>query len=274
LALFEIDKETCKKDGICSEICVGAFIEMEEGGYPTPSDDAEELCIRCGGCVAACPTGSFSLREMPQEECPPVRRDLLLTPEHCEHFLRYRRTTRIFKDKPVPREELTRLIEMARYAPSGFNSQCEEWLVLTNKDELKRLAEIIADWMRWMMTNLPEIASAIHLQKDLDRWEEGVDVLLQDAPVVIVAHAEKANHTAFETCIISLTYRELAATSMGLGCCWAGYLEKAATFFPPMAEALSLPEGHKCFGAMMVGYPKFKNYRLPTRKQPKIRWRS
>jgi nitroreductase/NAD-dependent dihydropyrimidine dehydrogenase PreA subunit len=273
LDLFTINKETCKKDGICSEICVGAFIQMEEGEYPTQAHDAEELCIRCGGCVAACPTGSFSLREMPAEECPPVQRKLLLTQEHCEHFLRYRRTTRIFKDKPVPKDVLTKLVEMARYAPSGFNSQCAEWLVITDKDELRRLAEIIADWMRWMMEKLPEVSAEIHLKKDLDRWEEGVDVLLQDAPVVIVAHAEKANYTAFETCLIALTYLELAATGLGLGCCWAGYLEKAATFFPPMAEALGLPEGHKCFGGMMVGYPKFKNYRLPTRKQPKITWR-
>jgi nitroreductase/NAD-dependent dihydropyrimidine dehydrogenase PreA subunit len=273
LDLFKIDTEKCNQDGICVETCAGAFIQLEEGGYPTQSDDAEELCIRCGACVAVCPTGSFSLRGMPQEECPPVRRKLRLTEEHCEHFLRYRRTIRVFKDKPVPKEDLTRLIEMARYAPSGFNSQCTEWLVLGNKDELNKLAGIIADWMRWMVNNMPEIASAIHLQKDLSRWDEGVDVLLQDAPVVIVAHADKDNHTAFETCIIALTYLELAATSMGLGCCWAGYLEKAATYYPPMREALGLPEGHKCYGAMMVGYPKYRNFRFPTRKQPTIDWR-
>jgi nitroreductase/NAD-dependent dihydropyrimidine dehydrogenase PreA subunit len=273
LDLFKIDIEKCKKDGICVETCAGAFIQMEEGGFPTQSDDAEELCIRCGACVAVCPTGSFSLRGMPQEKCPPARRKLLLTEEHCEHFLRYRRTIRVFKDKPVPQEVLTRLIEMARYAPSGFNAQCTEWLVLGNKDELKKLAGTIADWMRWMVNNMPEIASAIHLEKDLSRWDEGVDVLLQDAPVVIVAHADKNSHTALETCIIALTYLELAATSMGLGCCWAGYLEKAATYYPPMREALGLPEGHKCYGAMMVGYPKYKNHRFPTRKQPKIDWR-
>jgi nitroreductase len=123
------------------------------------------------------------------------------------------------------------------------------------------------------MEKLPEIASAVHIPKDLSRWDEGVNILLQDAPVVIVAHAPKDDHSAFETCIIALTYLELAATSMGLGCCWAGYLEKTATYYPPMREALGLPEGHKCYGAMMVGYPKYKNFRFPTRKQPKIDWR-
>jgi nitroreductase/NAD-dependent dihydropyrimidine dehydrogenase PreA subunit len=273
LELFQIDKETCNHCELCVQVCVGGFVEMEKGGYPRQSDDAEEICIRCGHCVTICPEGSFSLREMPQEQCPPVQKDLLLTPEHCEHFLRYRRSVRNFKKKAVSKDTLTRLIEMARYAPSGFNSQCAEWLVLGNRDELSKLAEIVADWMRWMISKMPEVAKAVHLDKDLQLWEDGADVIFQGAPVVIVAHAEKDNYTARETCTIALTYLELAATSLGLGCCWAGYLEKTATFFPPMAEALSLPEGHKCFGAMMVGYPKFEHHRLPTRRQPKITWR-
>jgi nitroreductase len=164
------------------------------------------------------------------------------------------------------------LIEIARYAPSGFNSQCAEWLVIGNKDELNKLGGIAADWMRWMVANMPEIAIAIRLDKDLQLWDAGADVIFQDAPIVIVAHAEKDNQTARETCTIALTYLELAATSLKLGCCWAGYLEKAATYFPPMKEALSLPEGHQCFGAMMVGYPRLTHHRLPTRKPPKITW--
>ena len=66
--LFKIDTEKCNQDGLCVETCAGAFIQLEEGGYPTQSEDAEELCIRCGACVAVCPTGSFSLRGMPAEE--------------------------------------------------------------------------------------------------------------------------------------------------------------------------------------------------------------
>jgi nitroreductase/NAD-dependent dihydropyrimidine dehydrogenase PreA subunit len=272
LALFEIDKETCNECGLCVEICAGDFVVMEEGSLPKESEDAEELCIRCGHCVTICPSESFSLREMPPQQCPPVQKDLLLTPEHCEHFLRYRRTMRHFKKKPVSKDTLTRLIEIARYAPSGFNSQCAEWLVLGDRDELNELAGVAADWMRWMIAKLPDIAKAIHLDKDLQLWDDGADIIFQDAPVVILTHADNDNYTARETCTIALTYLELAATSLGLGCCWAGYLEKAATFFPPMQEALALPEGHKCFGAMMVGYPKYKHHRLAARNQPKITW--
>ena len=271
--LLEVDKQSCNQDGICAAVCPSKLINFQKGGYPASVSVAEELCIRCGHCVAVCPTGSLSHREMPVEQCPPMEKDLQLTAEHCEHFLRSRRSIRVYKDKPVSRVDISRLIEVARYAPSGHNSQCAEWLVLDNRDELRNLAGIVADWMRWMISNMPELALVMHMDKTLQRWENGNNVILRDAPVVIVAHAEKDNWMAPSTCTIAMAYLELAATGMGLGCCWAGYFNAAATTFPPMMEALSLPGGHECFGSMMVGYPKFSYHRLPTRKPPPISWR-
>jgi nitroreductase len=69
---------------------------------------------------------------------------------------------------------------------------------------------------------------------------------------------------------IALSYMDLAAPSLGLGCCWAGFFMIAAGSWPPLAEAFQLPEGHKSFGAMMVGYPKFRYQRLPERNEAKI----
>jgi nitroreductase/NAD-dependent dihydropyrimidine dehydrogenase PreA subunit len=271
--ILEFDRQSCNQDGICAAVCPLGLIAFEKGEYPTPIVEVEELCIRCGHCVAACPTGSITHGEIPTEQCPPIRKEFHLTAEHCEHFLRSRRSIRAYKDKPVPREEISRLIEIARYAPSGHNAQCAEWLVLDSKDELRSLAGIVVDWMRWIMGNMPELASALHLERTVRRWEEGIDVILRDAPVLIVAHAKTDNRLAPSTCTIALAYLELAATSMGLGCCWAGYFGAAAATFPPMQKALSLPDGHQCFGAMMVGYPKFGYHRLPTRKAPSISWR-
>jgi hypothetical protein len=39
-----------------------------------------------------------------------------------------------------------------------------------------------------------------------------------------------------------------------------------------LREAVNLPEGHQIFGAMMVGYPKYRYHRIPLRKEPKIAW--
>jgi nitroreductase/NAD-dependent dihydropyrimidine dehydrogenase PreA subunit len=273
LDIIEVNRETCKQDGICAAVCPSGLIDFEKGAYPKPVPEAEDVCIRCGHCVAACPTGSITHRVMSAEDCVSIQDGLKLTPEQCEHFLKSRRSIRVYKNKPLPRKDLERLIDIARYAPTGHNSQCVEWLVLADRDELHRLAGITIDWMRWVIEKMPEMAGQMHLDRDVKRWEEGTDTVLRDAPVVMIAHAEKDNRLAPTGCVIALTYLDLAAAGMGLGCCWAGVFYGAATTFPPMIKSLSLPEGHQCYGAMMMGYPKYSYHRIPRRKAPKITWR-
>jgi nitroreductase len=124
-----------------------------------------------------------------------------------------------------------------------------------------------------MLENMSELALSLHMDRTVGRWEDGKDIIFRDAPVVIVAHAAKEDLMAQTSSTIALSYLELAATSMGIGCCWAGYFNAAAVNFPPMIEALRIPGGNQCMGAMMVGYPKYKYHRLPMRKQPEITWR-
>ena len=169
--------------------------------------------------------------------------------------------------------ELQKLIETARNAPSGHNNQRERWLVLGNREELQRLSGIVVDWMHWVLAKMPEMAAMLHLERTAQRWQDGEDVILRNAPALIVAHAEKDDRMAPSTCTITLAYLELAAAGRGLGTCWAGYFNAAASTFPPMSEALGLPAGHQSFGAMMVGYPAVTYQRLPPRKSPEIMWR-
>jgi nitroreductase/NAD-dependent dihydropyrimidine dehydrogenase PreA subunit len=271
--LFEVNEQTCAQDGICAKVCPVGVIEFQKGAYPRPIAGAVEVCVRCGHCVAVCPTGSLNHRVMSAEQCAPIRDDLRISAEACEQFLRSRRSIRVYKDRIVSQDALQKLIEIARFAPSGHNSQGEKWLVLGNREELHRLAGIVADWMRWVIVNMPEFAAFMHLELAVQRWENGEDIILRNAPTVIIAHAKKEDRLAPSTCTIALSYLELAATGLGLGTCWAGYFNMAATTFPPMMEALALPEGHQAFGSMMLGYPAFTYQRLPTRKKPDITWR-
>jgi len=173
---------------------------------------------------------------------------------------------------PVAREVITRLIDIARYAPTGHNWQEIEWLVIDNKFKLDRIREIGKDWMRSAITQQPKTAAALELQRVLKRCESGVDEFLRNTPALIFAHADRSFPTAVEDYTSALTYLDLAARSIGLTCCWAGFVKASAATYPPMAEALSIPQGH-IFGCMMVGYPKYKYHRLPLRNPPSIAWR-
>ena len=53
MSLFIVDAEKCNRDQICVENCPRALIEVTtQNDVPTPTADAQELCINCGHCVA------------------------------------------------------------------------------------------------------------------------------------------------------------------------------------------------------------------------------
>ena len=274
MSLFTINNTKCKRDGICAEECPMGIIVFRGGdALPSPVPGADKLCINCGHCVAVCPHGAFSLEVMNTEDCLPVQSELLPGPEQVKHFLASRRSIRTYKKQPVERAVLAKLIDTARYAPSGHNMQPVHWMVIEDPNEVKGLSALVVDWMRFVIKERPEFAQALHMDRVVGSWEKGEDRITRGAPHVVVAYGLENLPIAQSACTIALTYLELATYSLGLGACWAGYFSVAAAFYPPMAQALALPEGHQCYGAMMIGYPKHRYHRVPTRKEPAVTWR-
>jgi len=272
--LVEIDAEKCQRDSICVAECPVRVLELKsEDAVPVSIPEADELCIRCGHCVAVCPTGALTHEYLSPDACPPVRKELALGPEQVEHFLRSRRSIRTYKKTPVDRDTLSKLIDIARFAPSGHNSQPVRWLVVHERQEVLRLAGMVIDWMRYVQKEHPTMARTLRMDRAITAWEAGMDPICRNAPHIVVAYGDKSNMMAQTACVIALNYLELAATGFGLGTCWAGYFNAAATSWPPLQGALALPENHVSYSAMMVGYPKFAYHRLPARKEANISWR-
>jgi ferredoxin len=111
---FNVDPEKCNRDGLCVEECPARIIRLDsKNEVPVPEDDFSSFCIQCGHCVAVCPTAAFRLNWLGPDQCPSVVKDLQLSREQAEQFLRGRRSIRTFKEKPVERAKLEELLEMA-----------------------------------------------------------------------------------------------------------------------------------------------------------------
>ena len=274
MTLITVDSELCNRDGICAAACPMKIIAYAAEGDKTPSlvSGAEALCINCGHCVAVCPTAALRLRNLSPPDCMTVNPAWALDPARTEHFLRSRRSIRNYRKKPVPKKDMAQLLDMARYAPSGHNLQPVKWLVVGGPDNVQALTAHVIDWMRFMIQEHPEMAGPMHLDRAVAGWDRGMDVVCRNAPALVLAYAGKKDRTAPAACTLAMAYLQLAAPSLGLGSCWAGYFGMAAAQWPELQTALDLPEGTVVHAAMMVGYPKFAYKRMPARKPADIRW--
>ena len=271
--LFTIDGTRCTRCGACVDECPARIIALaDRQSLPETVPGGEELCISCGHCVAVCPHGALSLHAMPVEDCTLIteRTD---DPAFAERFLRSRRSIRSYKKQSVDKPTIERLIDIARHAPSGHNSQPLEWLVVYDQDKTRDLAGLVVEWMRAVLRDFPGQAKAVHMDLIIAGWEMGIDAVLRGAPHLVLCHAPKDNMMARAAGTIAIAYLELAAPSLGLGSCCSGFFDAALGFYPPLAEAVGLPQGHAGFGSAILGYPRHRYHRMPRRNPAKITWK-
>lgn len=274
MGLLIVDGSKCKKDGICASECPIAIIRLKDKeSLPEMVPGGEKFCLICGHCVAVCPHGALNHAQVSIKDCPPIKKELAITEEQTVQFLRSRRSIRLFKDKPVQKKKIQRLIEIGRYAPTASNSQLVEWMVFTDQAKIKEMAELTVDWMRAEIQKNPHSPRLSYMPWIIAAWDAGYDVVLRGAPAMVVASTPKEASNGMVDLTLALSYLELAAPTLGIGTCWAGLLQGALLAHPTLKEALGLPEDHPHYYSMMLGYPKVKYFRLPERKPPKITWR-
>ncbi|GFZ30056.1 nitroreductase [Clostridium zeae] len=258
MSLITLNQEKCIKCGMCVKECPTNVIKMEENG---PKEINPDACLACGHCVAVCPKEAIDNKKTPLSDQISIKDAPKLSAEEAENFIRSRRSIRSFKDKSVSREDLLKLVDIAHYAPTASNLQGVSFVIVDDKEVIKNAAKVSADWLQ----NHPVYSKAFAGMLN-EFNQSGVDTILRDTPSIILAISDKNFFKGRENSILSLTYLELFAPSLGLGSCWAGVFECCAlSDDSPILEVFKVPEGKKITGVVMVGHPKHSFNRLTTR---------
>lgn len=259
MELISVDKENCRRDGICMAACPIGVIETDADGFPVPAHP--ENCIDCGHCVAICPHGALSHSRLPVSDFIPVPRERAALPE-LVNLMKARRSVRQYKDEALPRETLASLIDIARIAPTAKNTQQISYIVLEDPAKTRALGKAIAAW----------ISAVPGMERYARLGEGGRDFVMRGAPHVIIALGDADNDWRETDAGIALSYVELAAAAQGLGVCWAGIVHRALANNSDIAAMVGVPEGRAVCGALMIGTPKLRYALVPPRNAAKVSW--
>lgn len=262
MELIQIDIEKCKKDKICIVECPFNILRENRDGIPEMIPGAEAFCMRCGHCLAVCPSGAVTLNGVTPDMCDSSRTDIIVDAASMAELIKNRRSVRVYKDKPVEREKIDQLMDMVRFAPTAKNVQPVHWLLVDDQEKIREMAGLTVQWFQ-KINLFPEIAAA---------WKAGEDMILRSAPFIAMAHTSKDAMSPAIDCAIAVSTLELAATSFGLGGFWTGFFMRASNNYEPLKSYLNLPENHAIYAALALGYPKFKYHRIPSRQNAKVAW--
>ena len=141
MVMITINKDLCKMDGFCTMVCpMNVLVQDEKKTFPRIAH--KEECISCGQCVSICPNTAVIHNDFPIEQITEIKQDLQISPENLMEFLKSRRSIRALRDKPVEKELIEQVIEGARFAPTALNLQSTQYIVIQDKEILKRIVEL------------------------------------------------------------------------------------------------------------------------------------
>lgn len=173
--------------------------------------------------------------------------------------IRGRRSTRAYKDEPVPKELITSVIEAGTWAPSGVNRQPWKFIVIEDKKIIKYVSD---ETKKAVSAAMPSWSAQFKTDKD---------VICYDAPVLIFVCTQTDERWGEINLLDSVLAAEnmfLKAYDLGLGSCYMGYVDFLA---PDVLKKAGVPEGYVLQVPLIVGYPKTKQ---PAGKRNKadIQW--
>ena len=197
--------------------------------------------------------------------------------EQLMRVVKRRRSSWHFRSDPVPDIDVERVVDAARYAPSGFNSQLWEFVAIADPGLRSRVVEILAESAPRPPTG-PDSAPA---PQGEDRAPVKDPLGFRTAPVFILVLGDtrvrafgpphvREDDSAWDTVFTSslaaaYEHMHLAAAALGLATRWV-----SAAGGAPAASAikslLGIPEELALYEMMALGYSDFEP--LPEKLRP------
>jgi nitroreductase len=189
-------------------------------------------------------------------------------------LLHSRRSIRKFKQTPVPKAVIERILHGGMEAPSGKNLQNWRFYVLTGKKRDDYLALSKKSWL-----GIKDILEK-KLKPSLYQFTERFFFTLGDAPVVIVCYSlndpEERHHTSLGSVYMAAENINLAAITEGLGSCTMGApleIKKEVDQFLGVDQLPEYQSGKlELLCAIVIGYPDHEPPKAIRQEAGRVHW--
>jgi len=209
----KVNLDQCTRCGLCAEVCPSGIILVNEQG---PELTFPKACIKCGHCVAVCPHAALDHTRNPLASQVDISRYPRLDAEAAEHFLRSRRSVRVYKTEKAAPETIIKLLNVARFAPSGGNSQGISYLVWSDRELLKKITLQVVEWLE---EQLGQEVAWVKPYAGMARIyrETGYDIVLRNAPHLVLALASAQSPLGRDNARFALAYAVTICSIVGAG---------------------------------------------------------
>ena len=263
--MVTVNREKCIGCGLCVQDCPGDKLALEEGkaSYTGP-------CILCGHCVAVCPNAAVSIPEYDMADVEEYdRAGFALDPDQFLRAVKFRRSIRNYRETPIEREKMERILQAGRYTPTAKNRQACRFVVVEKRleewkdllwEEIPRLAEE-------MKETLPHYAMMFRFLYRRRKKDPADDALFFNAPVFLCIASKDPLDGGLAAANI-----ENMAVAEGAGVLYSGYLKRLISASEGLRQWLGL-EDLPLTCCMLLGYPAVNYRRTAPRKPADILWK-
>lgn len=286
-----INQEKCKKCKLCVDVCPVNIIGINKANQIYFIPERELICLHCGQCMAICTTEAIKIDGLSYKD------NLFNLPENkvdynnFVNFLANRRSVRNFKDKPVSKEIIQKILDALDFAPFGAEPEKINITVINNRKKIESSLPAIENFLnniiKWV--NNPFASFIIKQKKGIEtlntiknhlypmiklknyKLEYG-DRITRGAPAIIIFHAEKGAEEHTNNSLIYATYTMLTAHSLGLGATIIGIVPPAINKTKELKELFQIPEKNEATISVIIGYPKYKYQKTIKRKNHNVNW--
>ena len=170
-------------------------------------------------------------------------------------IIQRRRSVRVYKSGKVSNKQLETILEAARWAPSGANTQPWEFVVTRDRKKMKRVREIYAQ--EWRDRKKEDPLHYKGLKKDYVGDVSVLVLVCGDArtkQVYLTTRQPADREKLFQASIAnSVQQMMLAAASMNLGTVWVSVREEVE---PALRKLFHVPDSLRLLWVMPIGHAR------------------